>query len=600
MTKEIELHLKEIVGKLPDSPGVYKYFNGETIIYVGKAKNLKKRVSSYFNKNQQSYKTIKLVSMITNIEFIVVKNEQDALLLENNLIKTLQPRYNINLKDDKTYPFICVTRERFPRVFPIRRRVKALGTYYGPYTKVSDMRDMLELLHKMYTIRTCRLSLTEANVAANKFKVCLEYHIHNCKGPCEGLQNEEDYNADIKQVTNILRGRLSETRQILLEKISGFVANLEFEKAQIVKDNLEKLEVFKAKSQIVNEKYKDLEVYSIISEEKVAYLNFIKIIEGRIIHSDTKSVKKVLDETDQEILSFFINYTRIETQSNPEDIITNIELEQNEFFSTTVPDKGEKKDLLELSIRNILEYKRHKIGKEQDDEEQANATLKLLQKDLNIKTLPLHIECFDNSNIQGTNPVAGMVCFKNGKPSKKDYRHFNIKTVIGPDDFSSMNEVVGRRYARVVEEGQPLPDLIIIDGGKGQLNAAIAALMEVGVYGKVAIMSVAKRLEELYMPGDELPLMLDKKSPSLRLIQQIRDEVHNFAITFHRSQRSKNANVSELESIKGISKETIKTLYSHFKTIKKIKAASSLELVQVVGTRNANILLKWIQSLESE
>lgn len=585
--------LKEQITNLPDQPGVYKYFHDETIIYVGKAKNLKKRVSSYFTKNQSSYKTQKLVSMITHLEFIVVKTERDALLLENNLIKTLQPKYNINLKDDKTYPFICVTRERFPRVFSIRRRVKALGTYFGPYTNVRAMNEMLELIHKLYTIRTCRLNLSEANVNQGKYKVCLEYHIHNCKGPCEALQTEADYSADLKQVINILRGKIGETRQYLLEKMNGFAQNLEFEKAQQVKEHLEKLEIFKAKSLVVSEKFDDLEVYSIFSEEKLAYVNFIKIIEGRIIHSETKSVRKVLDETDAEILEFYINYNRIETQSESAEIITNVPLEL-EGITVTIPEKGEKFDVLGLSLKNIMEFKRHKIGKEQDEEEQANSTLQLLQKDLNLKVLPKHIECFDNSNIQGTNSVAGMVCFKNGKPSKKDYRHFNIKTVIGPDDFSSMYEVVSRRYARLVAENEPLPDLIIIDGGKGQLNAACDALRDVGVYGKMAIISVAKRLEELYTPGDEFPLHLDKKSPALRLIQQIRDEVHNYAITFHRKQRSKNANISELDSIKGISKETVQKLYSHFKTVKKIKEAGNKELIDLVGTRNANILLKWI------
>ncbi len=596
----LESDIKEIVAKLPDAPGVYKYFNGDTIVYVGKAKNLKKRVSSYFNKNQISYKTQRLVSQITNIEFIVVSSERDALLLENNLIKNLQPRYNINLKDDKSYPYICVTKERFPRVFPIRRRVKALGTYFGPYTKVSDLRETLELVQRLYTIRTCRLSLSKENVESGKFKVCLEYHIHNCKGPCENLQTEEDYNEDIKQVINILRGRISEAKHRLIEKMNELASKLEFEKAQQVKESLDKLEMFKSKSQVVSEKFKDLEVYSIISEEKIAYMNFIKVIEGRIIHSETKSVKKVLDETDEEILAFFINYIRIETQSEAEEVITNIVIEETGGINFSIPDRGEKKDLLDLSLRNILEYKRHKIGKEQDDEEQTNTTLKLLQKDLSLKTLPLHIECFDNSNIQGTNPVAGMVCFKNGKPAKKEYRHFNIKTVVGPDDFSSMHEVVGRRYSRMISENQALPDLIIIDGGKGQLGAAVDALKEVGAYGKVAVISVAKRLEEIYTPGDEFPLHLDKKSPSLRLIQQIRDEVHNYAITFHRKQRSKNANISELESIKGISKETIKILYREFKTIKKIKAATSQELVRTVGTRNANVLLKWIDETKTQ
>lgn len=590
-----EANLKEIVAKLPDAPGVYKYFHGETIIYVGKAKNLKKRVSSYFNKNQLNYKTQKLVSLITNIEFIVVHTERDALLLENNLIKSLQPRYNIDLKDDKSYPYICVTRERFPRVFPIRRRVKAFGTYFGPFTKVSDLREILDLIQRLYTIRTCRLNLSQENVAAGKFKVCLEYHIHNCKGPCEDLQTEAEYNDDIKQVVNILRGRISETRNTLTEKMNSLAAKLEFEKAQQIKDSIDKLDMFKSKSQIVNESFKDLEVYSIVSDEKIAYLNFIKIIEGRIIHSESKSVKKVLEETDAEILELYIGHTRLETQSDAEEIITNIALEM-EGLNITKPERGEKKELIELSLKNIFEYKRHKIGKEQDEEEQTNATLKLLQKDLNLKTLPLHIECFDNSNIQGTNPVAGMVCFKNGKPSKKDYRHFNIKTVVGPDDFSSMYEVVSRRYARVIAENQSFPDLIIIDGGKGQLSAAVDALKDVGAYGKVAVISVAKRLEELYTPGDELPLHLDKKSASLRLIQKIRDEVHNFAITFHRKQRSKNANVSELESVKGISKDTVKALYSHFKSLKKIKEASAQELVKAVGTRNANILIKWIAS----
>ncbi len=586
-----EHFLKEQVNKLPDSPGVYKYLDQDNkIIYVGKAKNLKKRVTSYFNKNQQSYKTVKLVSQIANIEYVVVKTERDALLLENNLIKTIQPRYNINLKDDKTFPYICVTRERFPRIFPIRRRIKALGAYYGPYTQVKDMRETLELIQKLYTIRSCKLALSEASVAAGKYKVCLEYHIHNCKGPCEGLQTEEDYLADIQQIHQILRGKISVVKEALRAKMALEVQNLAFEKAQKIKDSIDKLEVFRMKSQVVNEKFKDCEVYSIESDAKVAYLNFMKISEGRIIHSETKMVKKILEETDEEILGFFISYIRIETQSDAEDILCNIPVNDLLDMVVTVPERGEKLELIELSLRNIAEYKRNKTIDLENDEEKSNPALERLQKDLNLKQIPIHIECFDNSNIQGTNPVAGMVCFMNGKPAKNQYRHFNIKTVVGPDDFTSMYEVVKRRYARVIEENKPLPQLILIDGGKGQLNAACQALIELDVYGKVAIASIAKRLEEIYVPGDEFPLHLEKKSLSLQLIQQIRDEVHRFAITFHRNQRSKNANKTELENVKGLGKKTIETLYRHFKTLKKIKEASVEELTAQIGSHKALLL----------
>lgn len=587
---ENHIQLKEQVSKLPDSPGVYKYLDYEQkIIYVGKAKNLKKRVSSYFNKNQQSYKTIKLVSQIANIDYVVVKTERDALLLENNLIKTLQPRYNINLKDDKTFPYICITRERFPRIFPIRRRIKELGSYYGPYTQVGDMRDTLELIQKLYTIRSCKLALSEAAVAGGKYKVCLEYHIHNCKGPCEGLQAEEDYLADIQQIHQILKGKISEVKEALKAKMFAEAQNLEFEKAQKTKESIDKLEVFRMKSQVVNEKFKDCEVYTIESDDKVAYLNFMKITEGRIIHSETKIVKKILEESDDEILSFFISYIRIETLSDADEVLSNIQVQDIMDLAIHVPERGDKRELIELSLRNIAEFKRNRTINFESEEKTVSPALERLQRDLNLKVLPTHIECFDNSNIQGTNPVAGMVCFLNGKPAKNQYRHFNIKTVTGPDDFTSMYEVVKRRYSRLKEEGKPFPQLILIDGGKGQLNAACQALIELEIYGQIAIASIAKRLEEIYVPGDEFPLHLEKKSLSLKLVQQIRDEVHRYSIAFHRNQRSKNANKTELQEIKGLGKSSIEDLYRHFKTLKKMKEASFEQLEEVIGTHRAQL-----------
>ncbi|MBC8112019.1 MAG: excinuclease ABC subunit C, partial [Verrucomicrobia bacterium] len=543
----MDFDYKEILKKLPEQPGVYRFFDLENeILYVGKAKNLKSRVSSYFNKSAgHTYKTEKLVAQIRNIEFTIVNTEYDALLLENNLIKQFQPRYNILLKDDKTYPFICVSNVHFPKIFPTRRPEKNTGTFFGPYANGKLLNTLLELLPKLYTLRTCSLNLTPKNIAEKKFKVCLEYHLGNCKGPCEALQSETDYNKDIEQVQQILKGNLAPAKQYFVEKMQEAATNLAFEKAQYFKEKLALLENYQGKSLIVNPKMDEADVFAVVSDEKALYLNFIKVANGLVVQTKNLEVKRKLDETDSEILTMLVVEIRNEFGSQAKEILSNIELSADMLGITHhIPQIGDKKKLVDLSLKNALYFKKERTEAEltqrEKKEQRDIRVLQQLQKDLQLKDLPRHIECFDNSNMQGTNPVAAMVCFKNAFPSKKDYRHFNIKTVFGPDDFASMNEIVGRRYARLLNENSPLPDLIIVDGGKGQLSAAIEALEKLGIYGQIPIIGIAKRLEEIYFPGDSLPLYISKKSESLKLIQRIRDEAHRFAITFHRDQRSRN------------------------------------------------------------
>jgi len=589
------LHLKEQANQLPDLPGVYKFIDSKgNVIYVGKAKNIKKRVASYFLKNRQtSYKTIKMVSAIHSIEYIVVNSEKDALLLENSLIKTLQPKYNINLKDDKTYPYICVTNEKFPRVYATRRKIKNHGIYYGPYTKVGEMRELLDLIKNLYTIRTCKFNINETAIQQKKYKVCLEYHIKNCKGPCEGLQSEEDYNRDIAMVHQLLKGNINHVKTILTEKMNQAVSEMAYEMAHFYKENLQRLENFKLKSQVVSEKIEECEVYTILSDNKdVSYLNFIKINEGRVIHSETRKVKKQLDETDEEVLEFFINYMRLEKQSNTKNVYTNIPL-QIDDLNVIVPERGEKKELVELSLRNIKEYKRLTSINDDKKEEIPLAILEI-QKQMNLKKIPIRIECFDNSNFHGSAPVAAMVCFVNGKAVKKEYRKFHIKSVKGINDFDSIKEIVYRRYKRLLLENKPLPDLILIDGGKGQLNAAVEALKDIGIYGEVAIASIAKRLEEIYVPGDPYPLHFDKKSPALKLLQQIRDEVHRFALTFHRKIREDDFLKHPLHKIKGISNKSVKLLLEKYKTLEKIKEAPVTEIEELLGKKRTVKLLNFL------
>jgi len=593
----IRFSTKDIL-KLPDNPGVYRYYNAEnTLIYVGKAKSLKKRVSSYFNKSaQHSRKTIRMVSEIDSIEIVLVNSEFDALLLENNLIKQNQPKYNILLKDDKTFPYLCVSNERFPRIYSTRKLIPSLGRYFGPFTNVKAMNNVLKLINSLFTLRTCRFDLSQENIAKGKFKVCLEYHLGNCQGPCEGFQSEEDYLKDVDQALNILKGNLGLPKSYFKERMQEAAAQLQFEKAQGFKEKLELVDDFHSKSVIVSPKFTDVDVFTIVSDEKYAFVNYIRIKNGMINLSKTNEIKKKLNETDEEILSLMLVDMRDRYQSITKEILTNKPLDLgSETFQPVVPQIGDKRKLVELSLKNSLFAKKEKYQSLDNVKDKGNRVLKQLQKDLQLKELPVHIECFDNSNIQGTNPVASMVCFKMGRPSKKDYRHYKIKTVIGPDDFASMTEVVGRRYKRLLEEKQPLPKLIVIDGGKGQLSAACDALKSLGIYGEIPIIGIAKRLEEIYFPEDSFPLHIDKKSESLRLIQKLRDEAHRFAITFHRDLRSKNSFNFELENVKGIGRFTVDKLLKEFRTMSGIEAASFEELSAIAGESRARRIQNFFQ-----
>ena len=519
---ETTYYTSDQISKLPGQPGIYKFYNNfGKLIYVGKAKNIKKRVSSYFTKAKTAdRKTRKMVSEIDKVEFTIVNSEFDALLLENNLIKNNQPRYNIMLKDDKTYPYICVTNERFPRIIATRKRIPKFGTYFGPFASVKAMNNVLELVRNLYSLRTCKYNLSAENVEKGKYKICLEYHIGNCKAPCEGLQNEQEYLADIDQAMHILKGNMNLVRNYFKEKMQESSAALEFERAQRFKEKLLSLEKFQSKSLVVNEKINDVDVFTIVSDEKVAFINFLKIKDGTIIITKTVEVKKKLNECDEDILPIVIVEMLERYQSRAKEIISNIAIATDLGVEVTVPKIGDKKKLADLSIKNALFYKKERYNSMLTNKQKENRVLITLQKDLQLKNLPKQIECFDNSNIQGSNPVASMVCFKNGKPSKKDYRHYHIKTVTGPDDFASMAEVTYRRYKRQLDENEPLPNLIVIDGGKGQLSAACSSLKRLELYGKIPIIGIAKRLEEIYYPEDQYPLHIDKKSESLILLQK--------------------------------------------------------------------------------
>ncbi len=581
------------LGSLPGNPGVYKFFDKEnTLIYIGKAKNLKKRVQSYFSKSSQhNRKTVRLVSEIGSIEVTIVNSEFDALLLENNLIKENQPKYNILLKDDKSFPSILITNERFPKIYSTRRIDKSKGIYFGPYTSVKAMNNVLDLIRKLYKIRTCNLALTESNIKNGKFKICLEYHIGNCLGPCEGLQEEAEYLEEVDHCKQILKGNIAFVKRYFQDKMQTASSTLDFENAQKYKDKLELLEKFQARSLIVSQKVSDVDVFTITNAENYAIVNYMRIEHGTIIASETVELKRRLDETDEELLLHAIISLRSKFNSENTEILTNLAIPSiNDSISIYQPKIGDKKKLIELSIKNALFYKKEKISRQSQSENSSTRILKQLQEELKLTELPNHIECFDNSNIQGTNPVASMVCFKNGKPSKKDYRHFNIKTVVGPDDFGSMKEIVTRRYTRLKNEGVAFPKLIVIDGGKGQLNAAIEALKSISLYGQIPVIGIAKKLEELYFPEDPIPLHLSKKSESLKLLQHLRDEAHRFAITFHRDKRSKSSIVSELDLISGIGDQSKQKLYHKFRTIKNIKEASITELSEAIGLAKAKVV----------
>jgi len=581
---------------LPDQPGVYKYFNEENeLIYVGKAKSLKKRVSSYFNKNTGvNQKTRRMVKEIRKIEITIVNTEFDALLLENNLIKKSQPKYNILLRDDKTYPYLLVTKENFPRIFQTRKLIPKRGTYYGPFASVKAMNNVLDLIRELFTIRTCKLDLSPYKIAEGKYKVCLEYHIGNCQGPCVGLQNEADYQNDLDQAKHILKGNLGQAKSFFKQEMQFHAENLAFEKAHKLKEKLDLLEKYQARSLVASPSIKNLDVCTIVTDENTAYVNYMRVKNGTLITSKNVELKKKLDETDEELLLTALIRLQDQFNSDADEVLLNIELaEPIEGLNVFTPKIGDKKKLIELSFKNALYYKKEKallIGLNQDKKDRV---IKQLKEDLSLQEVPDHIECFDNSNTQGTNPVASMVCFLNGKPAVKEYRQYHIKTVEGPDDFASMKEVVGRRYKRLLEEGKPMPKLIVIDGGKGQLSSAVEALQELGVYGQMPIIGIAKRLEEIYFPGDSYPIHIDKKSESLRLLQRIRDEAHRFAITFHRNVRSKNAFGTQLTSIPGIGENTADKLLSHFKSIKKIDLASEAEVASVIGSSKARVLFEW-------
>lgn len=590
-------HIQQILRTLPDNPGIYQYYDVDgKIIYVGKAKNLKKRVSSYFNKDQsENGKTQVLVKKIADIKFIIVATEMDALLLENNLIKKYQPRYNVLLKDDKTYPWICIKNEPFPRVFSTRYLVKDGSQYFGPFASVKVMNTVLDLIKKLYKLRNCNLKLTDENIRNNKFKVCLEYHIGNCKAPCVGKETEVEYDQTIVEIKEIVKGNISSVARHLKTLLQEQIEKLEFEKAHIIKEKIDLLEKFQSKSTVVSPTISNVDVFSIVTDEKTGYVNFLKVVNGSIIQGHTIEMIKKLDESPEELLTLAIAELRERFSSDAKEVIVPFEIE-TEFpnIEFTIPQRGDKKHLLELSERNVEYYRREKVKQESlvDPERHTKRILEQMKKDLHLTEEPRHIECFDNSNFQGAYPVAAMTVFKDAKPSKKEYRHFNIKTVEGPDDFASMEEVIYRRYKRVLEEKLSLPQLIVIDGGKGQLSSAVESLEKLGLRGKIGIIGIAKKLEEIYFPNDSIPMYLDKRSETLKIIQQIRDEAHRFGITHHRSKRDKGTLKTELTEIKGISDTTAQKLLSHFKSVKNIKDAKEIELAEIIGKAKGRLVFE--------
>lgn len=592
-------HIHHLLSLLPDSPGVYQYFDKEgNIIYVGKAKNLKRRVSSYFNKKHESLRTTMLVRNICDIKYTVVGSEEDALHLENSFIKEYKPRYNVLLKDDKTYPWITVRNEPFPRVFLTRKVIHDGSKYYGPYANVQLARTVIELIRSIYPIRTCSHLLSAENIERHKYKVCLQYHIKNCKGPCEGMQSEADYREEIDQIRQILSGNIQQLTDHLKEEMNALAEQLKFEEAQQLKEKYLLLEKYKAKSVIVSSTIHNVDVFSYAEDENDAYVNYLHVRNGSIVQSYTLEYRKRLDETREEILSLAIAELRQRFKSESHEIIVPF-LPESEFKETffTVPQRGDKRKLLEVSEQNVKQYKLDKVksAEKLNPEQRITRILSRAQKDFRLHNLPMHIECFDNSNIQGTLPVSSCVVFKKAKPSKKDYRHFNVKTVEGPDDFASMYEAVYRRYKRLSEENQPLPDLVVVDGGKGQLSAACEALRDLHL--QIPIIGIAKRLEEIFFPNDPIPLYLDKNSESLRLIQQMRDEAHRFGITHHRNRRSKKQVESALDKIPGIGEKTRDLLLTRYKSVKRIKEVPLDELAQLIGPAKAGLIHEAIDSI---
>lgn len=587
------MEIKSYIKDLPSNPGIYKYFdNRDKIIYVGKAKNLKKRVSSYFTKNHDNNKTKVLVSKIKRVEYTIVENEAEALLLENNLIKEHQPRYNILLKDDKSFPLIKIANERFPRVFAMRNPTYDGSEYYGPYTSVRAMHIVLDLIKSIYPLRNCNYNLSEANINAGKFKPCLEYQLGNCKAPCVGYETEEEYMDSIANIRRILKGNIAEVKNHLKAGMETAAEELNFEEAQKFKVKLEMLEKFRSKSTVVNHKISNVDVFSCLIDDKRAFVNYLMVMNGMVVRTKSVEYKLKLEESTEDVLTVAIPQLRALFDSESKELILPVEIELQDGLTCTVPQRGDKKKLLELSIRNALFYKKQKLDQYEklNPGARADRLMEVMKSDLRLTEQPRHIECFDNSNLQGTNPVSACVVFKDGKPSKKDYRHFNIKTVEGPDDFASMQEAVRRRYTRLQRENKPIPQLIVIDGGKGQLSSVVETLKEIGVYGQTSVVGIAKRLEEIYYPGDSLPMYIDKTSETLKVIQHMRDEAHRFGITHHRNRRSKAFVRSELDAINGIGPTTIKSLLNHFKSVKKVKNASKEELINVVGNAKATII----------
>lgn len=597
-------HLTSVLKCLPGKPGVYKFFDAQgQLIYVGKARDLKKRVSSYFNKKDyENRKTMVLVSKIESIDFTVVDTELDALLLENSLIKEFQPRYNINLKDDKSYPYIRVTADRFPKVYAMRNPVKDGSEYFGPYASPKIMHTVLDLIRKLYPTRNCNLNLMPDAIEAGKFKICLEYQLGNCLGPCEGHQTEEAYNESIKNIKYLLKGHLGELKRKIKDEMQAAAAALQFEKAHELKEKFEALEKYRHKSTVISPTLGNLEVLGISSTDKYAFVNYLRVSEGIVISTHNMEVKKKLEETDAEILEQALGEMRsIYGKEGFKTVIVPFDCEfAEEGTEFVVPKQGDKRSLLELSLKNAMLFRQEKLNQYEklNPEVRVDRLMEKMRSDLRLKEQPRHIECFDNSNFQGAYPVSACVVFKDGKPSKQDYRHFNVKTVEGPNDFATMQEVITRRYSRLVDENKSLPQLVVIDGGKGQLSAVVETLKELGLYGKMAVVGIAKRLEEIYYPGDPLPLYIDKKSETLKVIQQMRDEAHRFGITHHRKRRDKGTLKTELTEIEGIGNETARLLLKHFKSMKKIKEAAEIELAEVLGQKKAAVVYRYFRPEE--
>ncbi len=592
--KKLASFLLNIASSLPENPGVYQYFDRHgKIIYIGKAKNLKKRVSSYFTKKHEYGKLLYLVHSISDIKYIVVSTELDALLLENNLIKKYQPRYNVALKDDKTYPWICIKNERFPRVFQTRNFIRDGSQYFGPYPSLRTMYAILDLIKKLYPLRNCTLHLSKENIEKKKFRVCLEYHLKNCKGPCEAFQSEEFYNESITQIKQILKGNISSVIKQLKELMWQYSEKYDFETAQLLKEKIVSLEKYQSRSVVVSPIIEDADVFSIIADDSFGYVNYLKVINGAIVHAHTVEMKKKLDEPKEELLLLAIAELRQRFHSETKEIIVPFSLDINfpdvEF---TIPQRGDKKKLLELSERNAAYYQKEKENRQAfaAKDKSSERILRTMMNDLHLKELPAHMECFDNSNIQGAFPVSACVVFKNAKPSKKEYRLFNIKTVQGPDDFASMEEVVYRRYKRMLNEKQSLPQLVVIDGGKGQVRSAVKSLETLGLAGKISVIGIAKKLEEIFYPGDSLPLYLNKKSETLKLIQQMRNEAHRFGLKHHRGRRQRETIFSTLTQIKGISDKTAEKLLREFKSVSRIKETSEEKIAKVIGKAKAKML----------